>query len=389
MGQFVSMAFKTRVKITFTKGVEKMKTTKILACAFGLVMTVSALAQENWEQVVEGIMEGQRVDLYKRSTQHGFPTFCDIDGDGDHDLVLGGQERVRFYRNDGSDKAPKWTHVSDNLFDMPVNLDYEQLDPAPGDFDKDGDFDFVVTCHRGYAYYYRNDGNLQFTQMATQFFPKISSAENVSVDVGDLNCDGKLDLVIGARLGGGGNLYYSENVGSITSPLFSSNVDLGFDLEGMSFPIPHLVDLDTDGDKDLVVSTADYPTYSPKVFYFENDGTCSPSGFTKITNDYFQLAHDGWVRMGFYDYEEDHDQDCIVFDGQLGYVGFLQNTGTPYAAEWKFTRNVFQTFVYLGVNEIAAFGDLDNDGDLDALQAGRFNAYDWCLGYYENQGSPR
>ncbi len=363
-----------------------MKTkTAILLISFCICLR--AIGNDYAIPIIEGILEDRSSDLFLKSTEHGFPCFIDLDGDGDSDLLLGGYESVRYYRNDGTQKAPKWTIVTMNLFEMPINSAFHALDPCPADMDGDGDADFIIGCNAGYIYYYLNNGNLNFTQMTSSYVPGISG-NNLSVTAGDINGDGLFDLLVGVRQGTTGVLYYCENTGTRYTALFAEPQLLNLDLEGQCFPIPELVDMDADGDLDLLVSTARWPDYVTKIFYFRNDGTRINPSFTKITNDYFALQDNCWARMGFFDYEQDGDQDCLLFDGNLGYYGFMKNEGSAIHPVWRFTRDVFQLFSYLGVNSICALGDLDGDGDQDMLQTGGLRDYTWLIGYYENRGTP-
>jgi hypothetical protein len=225
-----------------------------------------------------------------------------------------------------------------NLFEMPINSAFHALDPCPADMDGDGDADFIIGCNAGYIYYYRNNGNLSFTQMTSSYVPGISG-NNLSVTAGDINGDGLFDLLVGVRQGTTGVLYYCENTGTRYNALFAGPQMLDLDIEGQCFPIPELCDLDDDADLDLIISTASWPDYASKIFYYRNDGSKSAYSFTKVTNNYFPLPGDCWARISFLDFENDNDQDCIIFDASLGYFGFMKNEGSASIAQWKLTRD--------------------------------------------------
>jgi hypothetical protein len=353
-----------------------------------LIMVYStAYCQEQWMPIVEGVLDGKPADLFLKSVQHGFPCFVDMDGDGDSDLVLGGYVGIRYYRNDGTNVHPKWTLVNSNLLQMPFNMSYHQLDPAAVDLDSDGDLDFIVGSSQGYLYRYRRDGEQDYAKLSNQLVPGISG-DNMNVGVGDLTGDRVPDLVLGIRTGTTGKMYYCEGVLSGTEVQFPTAQILDLDIEGQCFPIPELCDLDGDADLDLIISTASWPDYASKIFYYRNDGSKSAYSYTKVTNNYFPLPGDCWARISFFDFENDNDQDCIIFDASLGYFGFMKNEGSASIAQWKLTRDCFQMFSYQGLSEIAAFGDLDGDGDQDMLQAGSIQPWVWVIGFYENIGTP-
>ena len=81
------------------------------------------------------------------------PTFCDLDDDGDSDLVFGSDwARITFLRNEGDINIPSLTFETDNLVSPPGLEAYSQVPNKPAfcDIDNDGDFDLFVGA---YLYY--------------------------------------------------------------------------------------------------------------------------------------------------------------------------------------------------------------------------------------------
>ncbi len=89
------------------------------------------------------------------------PVFCDMDNDGDFDLIVGGYPasgvgNISYYRNTGSASNPVFTFVTSNLTAM---LDVGAISkPTFADIDNDGDFDLFVGEYDGYINFYRNTG---------------------------------------------------------------------------------------------------------------------------------------------------------------------------------------------------------------------------------------
>jgi len=129
-------------------------------------------------------------------------------------------------------------------------------------------------------------------------------------------------------------------------------------------------DFDADGDLDLLVSgylVVYYQDVVEKLLVFRNDGKIDAStwGFTAIPLDFGGLYfHDGDLAWGDYDNDGDPDvlvaatSECALFrnDG-----GALHRTSTVLPAYWESSDGVSLDF-----NSIA-WGDYDNDGDLDLI----------------------
>ncbi|TWT78378.1 FG-GAP repeat protein [Posidoniimonas polymericola] len=125
----------------------------------------------------------------------------DIDLDGDLDIAFSARGlRVAWYENDGSQNFTLITRASGHS--------YEYKDSEVGDFDGDGDLDFVVLDGVSYSvsYFYANDGDGQFT-LASQTDPFVLHTPLLSVD---LDGDGDLDQV--ALSAGSDMINWLENV---------------------------------------------------------------------------------------------------------------------------------------------------------------------------------
>ena len=161
------------------------------------------------------------------------------------------------------------------------------------------------------------------------------------------------------------------------NPLASIGTGYGSKLE--------FVDLDRDGDLDLVAGATYY-----KIFYYENTGTSGNPEFTQLTGG--DDPFDNLFRSGFYndhalvDMDSDGDFDLIIA-GVRGTMDYYENTGT--ATSPRFTERAGAANPLVFINEeryrdpSPALADLDGDGDVDlVLGEGRGNII-----YYENTGT--
>lgn len=165
------------------------------------------------------------------SPHYSLVTAVDWDGDGDQDFVASHQYRqLQLFLNQNG--ILRQVSEQDNPFQSFNN--YEDLGQHLGqhistafyDFDLDGDLDLLTSNSHGYLFAFRNDGFDQWTQLTGSDHP---FGEDMKVDVesnwliehttltlGDVNKDGKVDLVTGTR---DGRFFYWENVTpSIATP---------------------------------------------------------------------------------------------------------------------------------------------------------------------------
>jgi len=351
-------------------------------------------APETWEPVYEGYYEGSKANLFHPSVERGKTAPFDMDGDGDLDLLIGGDHYIRYYRNDGTKKRPSWTIANHNLLNLPKNAEYHMLHQAVADFDSDGDPDIVASSWMGYVYYFRNEGNNEFTEVTNQIVQNMGW--NTCLDAKDLDADGDYDIILTVGIGNpaptqnSGKVFFVENTGGPFNPIFAAPLDIGFDSSRQNTRFVSLCDIDADGDFDLFFGEASSLNHPPYLFtFYRNTGTPENFSFSLEDSYYFPVMYEHiWLIPGFVDMDSDGDYDCLLFNisayGESGFFGMMENTGSPINASWSLTNEYFKQFSYKHLNMTGAFGDLDDDGDLDMIQAGEFYGF----GLFENTGSP-
>jgi len=291
------------------------------------------------------------------------PTFTDIDKDGDVDLFAGEADgNINFYRNDGSATNAAFTYVTANFafnfFDVGV-ISF----PSFPDIDNDGDFDLFVGEAVGNINFYRNDGTATkpaFT-LVTETFASIDVGLTNLPTFADIDNDGDLDLFVGENEG---NINFYRNDGSATNPDFTlvtetfASIDVGF------ISLPTFADIDADGDLDLFVGAA-----FGNLFFYRNDGTAANPAFTPVPGN-FVIVNGALITPTFADIDNDGDLDLLVGE-EDGNINFYRNTGTAANHAFTLvTENFASIDIGLvsrpSVVDIDKDGDLDlfvGDGD--------------------------
>lgn len=298
------------------------------------------------------------------TTYWNSPCLVDLNGDDKFDLVYGtASGPLQYYINTGTVSSPAWT-VNNSLFGGVLDVGGASS-PCFFDFDNDGDLDLISGSNLGNIKYYRNIGSASAPawEAAHTYFSSIKHSIYSAITLGDLNGDSLPDAVAGDL---NGKLFFHRNTGSgfvEESSMFSS-ISLG------GWSAPKLIDMDSDGDLDIVAGNE-----SGNLIFIENTGTTTSPAWTRV-NGYFgsiDVGSNCVVDIG--DLDRDGDLDIVTGNIQ-GKVQYFQNDG----GKWSENPSVVSG-ISGGQNTAPAFADLDGDGDLDLV----LGNYDGTFNYFENE----
>jgi hypothetical protein len=142
------------------------------------------------------------------------PQLIDVDRDGLLDLIIGEQTgNLNYYHNSGTSTSPVFTLTSSLFGNFMVNQPaYSTGYSVPCMYDDNGQYVLLVGSERGYVYRFDNiDGNLSgtFTKTDSTYVSEYEGGR-LGVAVADLNNDGLRDVVIG-NYAGGISFFWGDN----------------------------------------------------------------------------------------------------------------------------------------------------------------------------------
>lgn len=222
----------------------------VAGAALGLIVIYQGRADGTF-----GTWEGDNPFADIQVGNFAAPAFVDLDRDGDLDLVVGAQDgTVTAFRN-GSIGAPGDFVTTNSTFPL-GNIDAGTgAAPAFIDLDGDGDQDMVVGNGAGPMITYRNGGNGWSGQFSLwgddDPFASLAVDEGSTPTFVDLDLDGDLDLVVGTRFGEMISFINGGNGWSGNFRAWGDN-DPFQDVNVGQRSAPTFADLDNDGDLDMV-----------------------------------------------------------------------------------------------------------------------------------------
>ena len=230
-----------------------------------------------------------------------------------------------------------------------------------GDFNNDGLLDIFVANFEAQNSVYINNGDGTFIETADQAGISAKNDPTQGIAIGDFDGDGDLDIYL-AQYGDGNRLYRNKGNG-----VFS---DVSKESGGMAVAF---LDYDNDGWLDIYVVN---DGQNNRLYHNEGDGT-----FIDLAAD-ARVDYNGDGRDAIVgDYNNDGLVDIYVVNEDEANI-LYRNEGDGIFEDVSAAAGVND----IGVGRTAAFGDIDNDGDLDLYLAnGDVNDVDKHL-FFVNKG---
>jgi enediyne biosynthesis protein E4 len=321
----------------------------------------------------------------------------DYDNDGDPDVYVTNFGTNRLYRNDGNGIFLDVTRQAGAGLDDPR----WSTSASFSDYDADGDLDLFVANYVDFTVagakvcqepagsrdycgprqfrpvpdrLFRNEGAGRFSDVTEAAGIASADGAGLGVAAADFNQDGRSDFYV-ANDGGANQLWLNRGDGRFVDDALLAGVAVNADGGPEGSMGIAVGDPDNDGDLDIFVTNITRETHA----FYRNAGAgrfedarvaaglaALTAAFTGFGTDWIDYDNDGWL-------------DLFVADGAVTKADGLRNDPRPFDQKNQLLRNAGgATFVDVSgkagapfqssvVGRGAAFGDVDNDGDVDIV----------------------
>ena len=358
---------------------------------------------EYWNRLYHQNADGTFSDVTEKAGVSGNPqagysmgvAVGDYDNDGFEDLLVTSYGGNVLYHNNGDGT------FSDVTAKAGVHGSGWSVSAGFFDYNKDGRLDIFVTRYLdwtfakniycgdrvpGYRAYchpknfpavssmlFRNNGDGTFTDVSIPSGIAAEKGKALGVAFADYDGDGWIDVYV-ANDSMQCFLFHNNRNGTFTESGLNSGAGLNQDGNTFAGMGVDFADYDNDGRPDVVVSDLSNERYA--LFHNEGGGLFSDesnsSGLARIT-----MLFSGWG-IKFFDFDNDGWKDIFVAQGHVLDNVEKTSSGLKYEQAPLLLRNVRGKFQNVDVGSAlsrpragrgAAFGDIDNDGDVDIVVA--------------------
>lgn len=317
--------------------------------------------------------------------------YADIDNDGIRDLLVSpastigseNEESVWMYKNSGADNNPTFNYQQNNFLQGDM-IDFGSgAYPVYFDHNGDGLKDLLVSIQGKYdngsgnqkskIAYYENTGTAltpQFTLITDDYqnisTMGISTNLNFYPTFGDLDGDGDEDLILGEYTG---YCYYFENTGGAGNNAIFGTYSILEETDGTViidgiYPIPQLVDIDRDGDLDMVLGKR-----NGKLNYYKNIGNSSTYEFKLFTTELggVNVTEYGFVEGRavpvFVDIENEYH---LIIGSKNGYLHYYDDIDDNIEANFNLVDSTLED-INIGTQSAPAVFDITGDNKLEMM----------------------
>ncbi|MBN2172650.1 MAG: T9SS type A sorting domain-containing protein [Bacteroidales bacterium] len=377
--------------------------------------------------------------LYQFPHLQNWVMLVDYNCDGHEDIFSSVPAGIQIYKNEYSEKNGNHFTLETSILpgeglngQEPIYVSPPDL-PAITDVDGDGDVDILSFEILGnHVAYFKNMsmekyGNCDFLEFELKnacwgyFSENATNNTLILYDTCDMNVE---DPEKSEKHAGSTLLAFDHNGDGVTdlalgdisyntlslltnggTPLSAVMTDVEYNfpsstipVDMTTFPAAYLLDINNDGNRDLLVSPNNPNTSQNhnNIWFYRNAGSDEDPEFTFQQENFLQeeMVDVGAGAFAVF-FDENADGLSDIFIGNFGYfiesgvyqsqLALLRNVGTVNDPSFDWITGDYDDLSTFGFNGIyPAFGDMDNDGDQDML----IGDEEGMLHYFRNDAGP-
>ena len=252
--------------------------------------------------------------------------------------------------------------VETSGYNAPVLLDVDADDDLDMVFGVLGGAFNANSTTRDNFYLMRQDADGNFEAETTRYLYDLDVGSESIVKLWDMDNDGDLDMIVGNKIEPTNQktslMFVFENTGTATVPAFEYKETL--DLISTYHQNPAIADIDADGDLDFLIGK-----WNKEIAFWRNDGSAADYAFTEVADVYRALTRGQNAAPALVDLDNDGDYDLVAGEAS-GSLNYWVNNGTPQEPAFELVSDTWLD-IDIGRRSFPTFADMDGDGDQDMI----------------------
>ena len=285
---------------------------------------------------------------------------------GYHNVNNDPTSSLALLENTGSDSIPSfnlidrdWLNISSINLNTSLNIPALNLSPTFGDLDGDNNKDLILGDADGKLHLFTNIGNNNF-QLSNPNFQNIDIGQFAQPQLIDVNRDGLIDIIIGEQ---DGTINFLPNNGSSNNAIYDTiienwggiDVDQSYITTGFSSPFLY----DSNGVYQLFVGS-----YSGNIYQFSNIENNIYGQFTELNSTVSNIWDGGKSALTLKDINSDNNPEMIIGNLAGGISYFSSDSifnDTTISYNNNLNKNLFTIYPNPNQNKINISSTLNGE----------------------------